>query len=355
MLLFINHIEHKIESIADLKIIDKSLLNENEKKALSFLENWFHNNEFTFQSSGSTGIPKQFTFTKEELIWSATQTINYLKLSQNPQHFFICLDIHLVAGAMLLTRAILLNASVTIVNPSSNPFKELNERHSFTFASLVPMQLQSVLNTANGEKVLNQFENILLGGAPASNSLIKQCAHLKVTIWATYGMTETLSQIALRNLKTELYFKLLPNNEIELSQENTLKIKNIITKNQWLQTNDLAQISKDGFKILGRTDFIINSGAYKVNAIKVEEEIASYLDFKNIASFPYFVGSLSDKLLGEKVVLFIEKQSQSEIDFIDLKKYLLNVLKPFELPKQIQIVKEFKFTSSNKIVRIKSK
>jgi O-succinylbenzoic acid--CoA ligase len=112
MLLFINHIEHKIESIADLKIIDKSLLNENEKKALSFLENWFHNNEFTFQSSGSTGIPKQFTFTKEELIWSATQTINYLNLSQNPQHFFICLDIHLVAGAMLLTRAILLNASV---------------------------------------------------------------------------------------------------------------------------------------------------------------------------------------------------------------------------------------------------
>jgi O-succinylbenzoic acid--CoA ligase len=355
MLLFINHIEHKIESIADLKIIDKSLLNENEKKALSFLENWFHNNEFTFQSSGSTGIPKQFTFTKEELIWSATQTINYLNLSQNPQHFFICLDIHLVAGAMLLTRAILLNASVTIVNPSSNPFKELNERHSFTFASLVPMQLQSILNTANGEKVLNQFENILLGGAPASNSLIKQCAHLKVTIWATYGMTETLSHIALRNLKTELYFKLLPNNEIELSQENTLKIKNIITKNQWLQTNDLAEIAKDGFTIIGRKDFIINSGAYKVNAIKVEEEIASYLDFKNIASFPYFVGSLSDKLLGEKVVLFIEKQSQSEIDFIDLKKYLLNVLKPFELPKQIQIVKEFKFTSSNKIVRIKSK
>lgn len=354
MQLFINHIAHRIESITDLKNIDKNLLNNNEIKAFSFLENWFHNNDFVFQSSGSTGVPKQFIFTKEELIWSATQTNNYLSLNQKIPHFFICLDIHLVAGAMLLARAILLNATVSIVNPSSNPFEHLTENHPYTFASLVPMQLQSILNTKNGENVINQFENILLGGAPASNSLIKQCKDLKTNIWATYGMTETLSHIALRHLKTEESFQLLPNNEIALSEENTLKIKNIITKNQWLQTNDLAAITPNGFSILGRIDFIINSGGFKVNALKIENEIAAYLTFKNIPEFPYFVGSSLDEILGEKVVIYIEKAHSKMIEFSLLKTYLKDYLKPYEIPKQIVFVNEFYYTPSQKINRVKS-
>lgn len=355
MRLFINHIAHKIESIADLENFDKRLLNDNEKKAFSFFENWFQNNDFTFQSSGSTGVPKQFTFTKQELIWSATQTINYLKLTEKLQHFFICLDTSLVAGAMLLVRAFLLDSSITIANPSSNPFEYLEENHSYTFASLVPMQLQKILQNGQQKKVLNQFENILLGGAPASNSLIKQCTDLKVNIWATYGMTETLSHIALRNLKTESYFKLLPNNEIALSQENTLRIRNLITKNQWLQTNDLAEITKDGFSILGRVDFVINSGGLKVNALKVEEEIANYFTIKSLAPFPYFVGSLPDEYLGEKAVLFIEKQIKEVIDFDDLKSHLSQNLSPFEIPKHIQMVNQFYYTESQKIDRFKSK
>lgn len=355
MQLFINHIPHKIESITDLNKIDKSLLNENEKKAFSFIESWFKNNDFVFQSSGSTGEPKKFTFTKKELIWSATQTNNHINLNQKPQHFFICLDINLVAGAMLLARAVLLNAKVTIINPSSNPFENLTENHPYTFASLVPMQLQSILNTKNGENILNQFENILLGGAPASNSLIKQSAHLKVNIWATYGMTETLSHIALRNLKKEEYFKLLPNNEIALSEVNTLKIKNIVTKNQWLQTNDLAEISKEGFTVLGRTDFIINSGAYKVNALKVENEISNYIKAQNMRPFPFFIGSLPNELLGEKVVLFIEKQNKDSINFEDLKSYLSKSLIQFEIPKKIQIIDKFYYTPSQKIDRNKIK
>jgi len=354
MQLFVNHISHKIESIADLENFDKSLLNGNEKKAFSFLESWYLNNDFTFQSSGSTGIPKQFTFTKEELIWSATQTNIYLKLTEKPQHFFICLDINLVAGAMLLARAILLNAAITIVNASSNPFEFLNQNHPYTFASLVPMQLQSILNTANGEKKLNQFDNILLGGAPASNSLVKHCANLKVNIWATYGMTETLSHIALRNLKTINSFQLLPNNEIELSQENTLNIRNIITKNQWLQTNDLAEITPNGFAILGRVDFVINTGGFKVNALSIEEEIAEYFKSKNIVPIPYFIGSLPDEILGEKVLLFIEESNKMVINFEDLKTYLNSFLKHYEIPKNIQIVPQFYYTNSLKIDRIKT-
>ncbi len=352
MHLFINHIAYKIESITDLNLIDKSLLNDNEKKAFSFIETWFTNQDFNFQSSGSTGVPKQFIFTKQEIIWSATQTINYLNLKQEKQHFYICLDTSLVAGAMLLARAILLEADITVANPSGNPFTLLPQNHPYTFCSLVPLQLQQIVNDDYEKKILNQFINILLGGAPASNSLILKCVDLKPNIWATYGMTETLSHIALRNLKSESYFKLLPNNEIALSQENTLKIKNTITKNQWLQTNDLVEITYDGFSVLGRVDFVINSGGLKVNALKVEDEISNYFTQQNILPFPYFIGSLPDELLGEKVVLFIEKQNKDSVNFVDLKLYLSKTLKHYEIPKQVQIVDEFYYTPSQKIDRL---
>ncbi len=355
MRLFINHIAYKIESLTDLNLIDKSLLNDNEKKAFSFIEKWFTNQDFNFQSSGSTGVPKQFVFTKEEITWSATQTINYLNLNQEKQHFYICLDISLVAGAMLLARAILLKADITIVNPTGNPFATLTQNHPYTFCSLVPMQLQQIVSNDYEKKILNLFKNILLGGAPASNSLISQCADLKPNIWATYGMTETLSHIALHNLKTESYFKLLPNNEIALSQENTLKIRNKITKNQWLQTNDFVEIIDDEFAVLGRIDFVINSGGLKVNALKVEDEISNYFTEQNILPFPYFIGSLPDEFLGEKVVLFIEKQNKDSVNFDDLKSYLLKNLKHYEIPKQFQIVDEFYYTPSQKIDRNKSK
>jgi o-succinylbenzoate---CoA ligase len=355
MRLFIKHIAYKIESLTDLNLINKSLLNDNEKKAFSFIEKWFANQDFNFQSSGSTGIPKQFRFTKEEIIWSATQTINYLNLNQEKQHFYICLDTSLVAGAMLLARAILLQADITIVNPSGNPFATLPQNHMYTFCSLVPMQLQQIVINDYEKKVLNQFKNILLGGAPASNSLILTCVDLKPNIWATYGMTETLSHIALRNIKTESYFKLLPNNEIALSQENTLKIRNTITKNQWLQTNDLVEITTNGFSVLGRIDFVINSGGFKVNALKVEDEISNYFTQQNILPFPYFIGSLPDELLGEKVVLFIEKQNKDSVNFVDLKLYLSKTLKHYEIPKQVQVVDEFYYTPTQKIDRNKSK
>ena len=214
--------------------------------------------------------------------------------------------------------------------------------------------MQSILSTQNGEKILNQFDNILLGGAPASISLIKQCANLKVNIWATYGMTETLSHIALRNLKTQNSFQLLPNNEIALSKENTLKIKNIITKNQWLQTNDLAAINSNGFSVLGRIDFIINSGGFKVNALEIENEIAAYLTLKKIPEFPYFVGSLPDKILGEKAVIYLEKAHSKMFEFSLLKSYLKDHLKPYEIPKQIVFVNEFYYTQSQKIDRLKT-
>ncbi|MES2380854.1 MAG: AMP-binding protein [Bacteroidota bacterium] len=353
MRLFINHIPFVIESLNDLKTIDTTQLNNNQLKAFFFIEKWYKEEPFTFHSSGSTGIPKAFTFAKSDVVWSATQTIEYLNLVDDKHHFFICLDIGLVAGAMLLARAILLNADITIVSPSSNPFQAIDVNHAYTITSLVPMQIQVILAEANGAGILNKFKHILLGGAPIHAQLNAAIQQLDCEVWHTYGMTETLSHIALRNIKRDAEFHLLPNNFIALDERHCLKIKNIVTQNKWLQTNDIVIISKQTFMVVGRYDFIINSGGFKVNALKVEEEILIYLNQQQIQNVVFFISSIPDDLLGQKVVLVIKQGAFAKQLFESLQTALKQVLHPYEVPKEMVEVPRFFYTLSQKLDRNK--
>lgn len=353
MRLFIDHIPFVIESLDDLKSIDTSRLNNNQLKAFFFLEKWYREEPFTFHSSGSTGIPKAFTFSKADVTWSATQTIEYLNLTNHKHHFFICLDIGLVAGAMLLARAILLHADVTIITPGSNPFTAIAENHTYTITSLVPMQMQVILAEVNGAAILNKFKHILLGGAPIHAQLNETMKQLDCEVWHTYGMTETLSHIALRNIKREEEFHLLPNNFIATDERHCLKVRNTITGNSWLQTNDIVNINGQTFVVIGRYDFIINSGAFKVNALKVEEEILIYLNRQQIQNPLFFVSSVPDDLLGQKVVLVTKQGTFTKPVFENLQAALKQILHPYEVPKEMIEVPQFFYTLSQKLDRNK--
>lgn len=353
MRLFINHIPIVIESLNDLKTIDTTTLSNNQLKAFFFIENWYKEETFTFHSSGSTGIPKAFTFTKSDVSWSAKQTIEYLNIADEKHHFFICLDIGLVAGAMLLARAILLDADITIVNPSSNPFQAIDIDHAYTITSLVPMQIQVILAEESGAYVLNKFKHILLGGAPIHAQLNKAIKQLHCQVWHTYGMTETLSHIALRNIKRETEFHLLPDNFIATDERHCLKVKNVITQNKWLQTNDIVDINLQTFVVIGRYDFIINSGGFKVNALKVEEEILIYLNQQQIQNGLFFVSSIPDDLLGQKVVLVVKQGTFAKQLFESVQTVLKQVLHPYEVPKEMVEVPQFFYTLSQKLDRNK--
>jgi o-succinylbenzoate---CoA ligase len=355
MRLFIQGVPFSIQSENDLEMLDVSVFNSNEKKAYLFLKSWFKNDIFTFNSSGSTGEPKPFQFTKEEIQWSANQTINYLKLDKTHQHFYICLDVNMVAGAMLLARSIVLHADVSIVVPSANPFEGVLKDHPYTFTSLVPLQFQQTLETNQGSEVLNQFEHILIGGAPIAEIVARKASQLEAQVWATYGMTETLSHIALRNLKSEQEFKLLSGNQIAYTENYTIQIKNPLTQNQWLKTNDLVEISETGFVVLGRLDFVVNTGGYKVNVLKVEECIEVFFVSKQMETNKFFVGSIPDDALGERLVLFLEEKMVEKPQLEELKGYLGTRLKKHEIPKQIITVSTFYYTISQKLDRAKTK
>lgn len=332
--------------------------NQNEKLALQFLSKLIkRKEEFSFFTSGSTGKPKQIYFDKKQIIQSAQSTIDVLKLKPNKEHFLICLNVENVAGAMMLARAFCVNANATLLEATSNPLKNILPKHSYTFASFVPLQLQKMFTEdKTAQKKLERFKNILVGGSSINPESEKKLATVKTKIWHTYGMTETLSHVALRRVGKEKNFTLLPNIKAKLTDENCLMICSPSTKNKWIETNDIVELKGRKLKLLGRKDFVINSGGAKLIPEKIETEIAKIVSDCNVTDCSFFISSLPDKLLGEKVVLFIEtKKSMNKKVLKTIEIGLKKMLSKYELPKEIILKKQFVYTSNGKIDRILSK
>ncbi len=189
-----------------------------------------------------------------------------------------------------------------------------------------------------------------MGGAPVSRELEQKLATLRVPVFSTYGMTETVSHIALRKLNgspKDDYYKTLPGVSIAVDERGCLKIQSPVTAHQWIQTNDRVEIKgNDSFLWLGRADLVINSGGLKIQPEKLERQFEEVLEANHIRY--YFIAGLPHPQLGEAVTLFIES---TEIN----KTVLLEQLRPladrYHLPKSIISLSQFSKTATGKIAR----
>ena len=217
---------------------------------------------------------------------------------------------------MQLVRSKVWNVPITTVEPTLNPL--LNYKGQASIISVTPQQLHEILSDPQSLHSLNAFRIVLIGGGALSAQTAAALQELKADFYETYGMTETCSHIALRNIKKETYFKLLPEIEIACANDETLRIRGSVTDNEWIQTHDRVEIHAEGLRFLGRIDNIINSGGIKMQAESIENEIANhyYLPLNSIA-----ISSIPDKVLGDKIVLVIDQKSVSkslhfEFDFL---------------------------------------
>lgn len=320
--------------------------------ALSLIHSWLRDQQnFVFHTSGSTGVPKTITVPRWKMELSANRTIKALQLQEN-QTALLCMNPNFIGGAMMIVRALMAKMNLIIVAPAKNPLQFVNEH--FDFTAMVPMQLVEILNTQNRRTLdlIDKSQNILLGGAAVSASLENQARELKPTIWSTYGMTETISHIALRRLngdRASSDFHALDDIEISLGNSDKLRIKDKITDDKWLETNDIVELtSKSSFKWLGRLDNVINTGGIKVFAESVERAIVPTVASSS-ASSRYFVSGLKDPTYGQIVTLFLESESE-----LDEEKLLSDIrinsgLSKYETPKRIVFLKAFPETPSGKI------
>lgn len=321
----------------------ETIQTETKQKVLDFIEEWnAPSQEIRVKTSGSTGKPKEIILQKKHMIASAKATGNFLGLKKGDSAL-LCLSMNTIGGRMMVVRSLVLNLELIVSDVTSTPLSGINS--DIEFAAMVPMQVQQSL-IEHPEKV-NKISKIIVGGGPVSNELINQLQGISSKVYHTFGMTETISHIAMRSLNQPLLdkFKCLPGITID-QKEGSLVITAPEIGVHQLETNDAVNIiSQTAFHWLGRTDFVINSGGIKLHPEEIESKLATLI------SSPFFVYGAPSEQLGEKLILMIASLKNlglSKADFaISLEKYAI--------PKEIRYVDHFEYTHSGKINRISSK
>jgi o-succinylbenzoate---CoA ligase len=329
---------------------DESTLTSFEKDTLGFIQNWFRGTPvFHFQTSGSTGKPRKISFTREQMTISAMSSIQALAL-RSADTALICLSTRFVAGVMMLVRAFVNNMRIVAVDPSSNPLQAVDTAQKIDFAAIVPLQMQSMLDHQLQDR-LNLIRTIIVGGASVSHSLkVRILEQLCQNVFITYGMTETLSHVALDHvISLESVFTPLPDVQVALDGRGCLVI-NAPAVSGPVVTNDLGELLPDSrFRWLGRYDNAINSGSIKVIPEKMEEELAEIFSRLNILR-NYFVGGKPDPRLGNQVVLVIEGKSMPQDEIKSLRDELTGQFSAYERP-SIVFADRFIYTETGKIKR----
>jgi O-succinylbenzoic acid--CoA ligase len=266
---------------------------------------------------------------------------------------------------MMLVRGFEMGLHMTIVDPVSRPLAALPAKSRFELTAMVPLQLHETLQAdADEHAILNAMKGILIGGAPVSMALAQQLQQIEAPMYHTYGMTETVSHIALKRLNgPERSDRFIPFEGVELGLDarGCLRIVSALTRGEMLQTNDLAELDADGsFRWLGRVDHVINSGGIKVQTEKVETALEAWLltyQGGAHANRRFFVGPLPHERLGQTVVAVIEGSPFEDQNAAlpgseeTMRQQLQPVLTPYETPRKVYFVDKLLETPTGKIDR----
>ncbi len=311
------------------------------EKLYTFLCEWFNDKDVVeVTTSGSTGVPKVIMLQKKYMKNSAKATGEFFKIYERSE-VLCCLPLDFIAGKMMVIRALTLGWHLDLVEPSSFPLKNSNK--PYDFSAMVPLQV------ANSLKKLDLINVLIVGGGDVSETLQNQLQQIKTKAYATYGMTETITHIAVKKLnkvfdeKKDSHYQILPNIVISKDQRNCLVIDAPNISDETIITNDVVELlSEKEFVWKGRFDNVINSGGIKLHPEEIEKKLAPLISQR------YFVAGLPDKVFGEKLVLIVEGTPQKNI-ISKIKQ--ANILTTYKIPKEVYFLDQFIETETGKIKR----
>ncbi|AFK05130.1 AMP-dependent synthetase and ligase [Emticicia oligotrophica DSM 17448] len=345
------------------------------EKVLKFKKAWESGQEtFEVHTSGSTGTPKKITLHRKQMIDSVKMTAKAFDLEEGDTAF-CCLNIDYIAGMMMLVRAFEIGMDLVVVEPSSNPFETI-EKHLYilksnrgrNFFAFVPLQIQTLLESKPiFTEILNSAKAIIIGGAAVNEHILEKVQMLFPPVYVTYGMTETITHVAIKRIngsEKDDFFNTLDGVDIQLNDENCLMIKSKTTNNEWITTNDVAEIiNGSSFILHGRIDNVINSGGVKIQLEKIDkvaELVLKRIQEPEKVLNRYFVFSLPDEKLGERLIFVLEKEpnkqfpSKDDALKVDILQAFKEILPKFEAPKEVFFVEKLIETPTGKIDKIKT-
>ena len=323
----------------ELKLVAYDFIKEGEtfEEVIGvFLLDWLDGNEsIEVQTSGSTGSPRRLLVSKQAMVNSAVRTAEYFGL-QVGQRALHCLPVDYIAGKMMLVRAMVLGLDVHMIPPKMD--LDWLDR-DYDFCAMIPLQAKNALSK------LDQIRTLLIGGAPISNSLRIALSVCGSSVFETYGMTETLTHIAVSKVTLpQKPFEVLPEVSIDADEEGCLIISAPHLSEESIHTQDLVQIlDSSHFTLIGRVNNVVNSGGKKLFPEQLEKELGDL-------GYPFFFAGQTDTDLGQKLVLIIEtKKDVRELVREELEKRLGEENQRYL--KEIYTLKTFKYTPTGKIDR----
>jgi o-succinylbenzoate---CoA ligase len=318
-----------------------------QKDVYRFILQWLDPvDHITVKTSGSTGEPQKIILKREWMLYSALQTCRFFNLNVSSTAL-LCMPAAYIAGKMMIVRGFASKLNLICTEPSANPFADLET--VIDFAAITPYQLYASLETLKTAPV----KTIIVGGGEISDSMNRKIQDLPVNIFATYGMTETSSHIAIRKVNTpdkDDYFTVIGETAITSDPRGCLVLENPDLFEGTLITNDLVEIAdKNRFRWLGRFDNIINSGGIKIIPEAIEITIS------NLRKEKMIITSLKDDQLGEKVVLAIETDQMNDDEKTELIQKIKQQVPIYSDPRKVFAVKELPLTPNGKPNRIRLK
>lgn len=286
-----------------------------------FLEEWNNSSDTVLvHTSGSTGKPKPMLVEKRRMEASARRTCEFLGLKEGDSAL-LCMSLDYIAGKMMVVRSIVCGLRLISVPPSGEPLKTVTE--PIDFAAMVPMQVYNSLKDPVQRERLRQIRHLIIGGGAIDDGLAAELRDFPHAVWSTYGMTETLSHIALRRLngpEASDWYTPFDGVSVSLTDEGCLVIDTPAVHEGPLVTNDIAELRLPSllgegagerlFRILGRKDNTICSGGVKIQAEEVERLLRTHL--RN----PYLISKRPDPKFGEAVVLLTQSADLDAVEAV---------------------------------------
>lgn len=329
-----------------------------------FLQEWNSPSEtLLVHTSGSTGKPKPMWVEKQRMLNSAHITCDFLGLRPGDSAL-LCMSLDYIAGKMMVVRSIERKLRLFSVKPSGHPLSDESlakmVEMDFDFVAMVPMQVYNTLQVPQERERLSRIKHLIIGGGAIDDALAEELRSLPGAVWSTYGMTETLSHIALRRLNGEEaseWYQPFDSVGVSLNSDGCLVIDAPLVCSEPLVTNDIAEIkqqetsshSSDAssslktssphvlFRIKGRKDNVICSGGIKIQIEEVEDLLRRHLNA------PFVLAKKKDEKFGEIAVLVTESGDLEGVEAI-----CRQVLPKYWVPRQYLHFDQLPMTETGK-------
>lgn len=329
-----------------------------------FLQEWNSPSEtLLVHTSGSTGKPKPMWVEKQRMLNSAHITCDFLGLRPGDSAL-LCMSLDYIAGKMMVVRSIERKLRLFSVKPSGHPLSDESlakmVEMDFDFVAMVPMQVYNTLQVPQERERLSRIKHLIIGGGAIDDALAEELRSLPGAVWSTYGMTETLSHIALRRLNGEEaseWYQPFDSVGVSLNSDGCLVIDAPLVCSEPLVTNDIAEIkqqetsshSSDAssslktssphvlFRIKGRKDNVICSGGIKIQIEEVEDLLRRHLNA------PFVLAKKKDEKFGEIAVLVTESSDLEGVETI-----CRQVLPKYWVPRQYLHFDQLPMTETGK-------